>query len=127
MFEISRNGIITINRGDSFSLDVFINVGSILEPIQYVLKPGDSVYFALCEPNQPFEHALIRREFTNADLDEDDKVIMNFSPEQTEFLLPGTYYYTVKLRRLEKLGESGEENEYSVDTIISKTKFVIVE
>lgn len=127
MFEISNNGIIKINRGDSFSLNVFINLGTCLEPIQYVLQQGDSVYFALMEPNQPFEHALMRREFTVADLDEDDKVIMNFSSEQTEYLLPGTYYYMIKLRRLEKLGESGEENEYSVDTIIPKTKFIIAE
>ena len=127
MFDVSNNDIIRINRGDSFSLDIFINLGTSIEPIQYVLQPGDSVYFALMEPNQPFEHALMRREFTNADLDEDDKVIMNFSSEQTEYLLPGTYYYTIKLRRLESLGESGEENKYSVDTIIPKTKFIIIE
>lgn len=127
MFDIANNGIIRINRGDSFSLDVFINVGTCIEPIQYILQPGDSVYFALMEPNQPFEHALMRREFTNVDLDEDDRVIMNFSSDQTEYLMPGTYYYMIKLRRLESLGESGEENTYAVDTIIPKTKFIIAE
>lgn len=127
MFDISNNGIISINRGDSFTLDVFINLGTCIEPIQYQLQPGDKVYFALMEPNQSFEHALMRREFTNVDLDEDDFVSMKFDSEQTEYLLPGTYYYTVKLARAEESSESGEETKYTVDTIIPKTKFVIIE
>lgn len=127
MFDISSNGIISINRGDSFSLDVFINLGTCIEPIKYQLQPGDKVYFALMEPNQPFECALIRKEFTNADLDADDMVIMNFDSNQTEYLMPGTYYYMVKLARAEESNESGEETKYTVDTIIPKTKFVIFE
>jgi len=126
MFDISGNGIIRINRGDTFSLDVFINLGTCLEPVQYVLEEGDRVYFALMEPNQPFEHALMRREFTKADLDEDDFVHMEFGNEQTEYLMPGTYYYMVKLVR-QAPTESGEENQCIVDTIIPKTKFIIME
>lgn len=116
MFDISSNGIIRINRGDSFSLTVFINIGTCIEPIQYILQPGDKVYFALMEPNQPFECALMRREFTNADLDSNDDVVMTFNSEQTEYLMPGNYYYTIKLVR----GEL-------VDTITPKTKFIIIE
>lgn len=126
MFDITNNGIIQINRGDTFSLNVFINIGTCLEPIQYILKEGDCAYFALMEPNQSFEHALIRREFTRADLDEDGNVFMNFNNEQTEYLMPGTYYYMVKLVRKVPT-ESGEENKCIVDTIIPKTKFIILE
>jgi len=126
MFEITNNDIIKINRGDSFSLNVFINVGTCIEPAQYVLQPNDRVYFALMEPNQPFEHALIRREFTVEDLDEDDNVDMNFDSEQTEYLLPGTYYYMVKLVRKEET-EDPEKLNTIVDTIIPKTKFIISE
>ena len=121
MLSISNNGIININRGDSFSLNVCINLGTCVEQIKYVLQPGDKVYFGLMEPNQPFECAISRRLFTNADLDENDNVQMNFSGEQTEFLLPGIYYYSVKLVRL------GENNEEIVDTIIPKTKFIIID
>lgn len=128
MFDISSNGIIRINRGDSFTLNVFINLGTCLEPIQYVLEPGDKVYFALMEPNQPFEWAIVRREFTYKDLNENNDVVMNFNSRQTEYLMPGNYYYMVKLVRKEasESGESGEE-EFSVDTIIPKTKFIIVD
>lgn len=121
MFDISKNGIIRINRGDSFSLNVFVNLGTCLEPIQYRLEAGDKLYFALMEPNQPFEHALMRREFTNENLDEDDNVVMNFSSNQTEYLLPGTYYYMIKLVR-----KDSDDNDI-VDTIITKTKFIIAE
>lgn len=122
MFDISSNGIIRLSRGDSFSLDIFVNIGTQLNPVQYVLGEGDRLYFALMEPNQPFEYALIRKEFTSDDNDEDGYVIMKFTPEMTEFLVPGIYYYMVKLVRPGE--ESGEE---LVDTIISKTKFFIID
>ena len=118
MFDISRNGIITISRGDNFTLNVFVNIGTNLMPIQYMLRGEDKLYFALMEPNQPFEHALVRKVFTSEDLDEDNNVDMNFSCEDTEFLLPGNYYYMIKLYRAE---------EDLVDTIITKTKFVIID
>lgn len=117
MFNISDNGIITLNRGDSFSLDVFVDIGTPLEPIQYVLKEGDSLYFALTEPNQPFEVALVRREFTKADLNDEGNVTMNFDSYMTEHIMPGTYYYTVKLKT-----ENGE-----VSTVISKRKFNVID
>ena len=127
MFDISDNGIIRINRGDAFSLSVYINLGTTLEPIQYVLTENDRVYFALMEPNQPFECALMRREFTKDDLDEYNNVDMFFKNDQTEFLMPGTYYYTIKLVRKELATESGEDDKTLVDTITPKTKFIIIE
>jgi len=121
MFQISNNGIIVINRGDSFTINASINIGTILEPITYTLQPGDRVYFGLMEPNQPFEFAVMRRRFTNADLDEHDNVVMKFDSDQTECLLPGVYYYMIKLARKDENGKD------IVDTIIEKTKFIIVE
>ena len=122
MFDISGNGIITLSRGDSFTLEVYVNLGTELEPVEYRLGYGDSLYFALMEPNQPFEHALIRKEYTQDDVNEEGLVVMKFQAEDTEFLMPGNYYYMIKLAR------PGEESgEVLVDTIISKTKFVIID
>ena len=118
MFDITRNGIITISRGDNFTINTTINVGTLLEPLLYELQSGDKVYFALMEPNQPFEHALIRKVFTKEDQDEELNVSMNFKVEDTEYLMPGQYYSMVKLYRAE---------EDLVDTIITKTKFFIVD
>lgn len=122
MLDVSSNGIINLNRGDAFSLDVTINIGTIIEPIIYLMKNKDKLYFALMEPNEPFEQALMRRMFTEADQDSSGNVLMKFPAEQTEYIMPGTYYYTVKLVR-----QDTDEDEPLVDTIIPKTKFVIIE
>lgn len=125
MFSISKSGIVTVSRGDTFSINVFINLGTDLFPLKYILQPGDKLYFALMEPNQPFEHAIMRREFTNEDLNRDDEVVMNFPPDQTEYLMPGTYYYTVKLAR-KNLNEESGSNSVIVDTIIGNRKFILI-
>jgi len=117
MFDISANGIITISRGDSFTLNVAIDIGEPLNSLLYELGNDDKVYFGLMEPNQPFEHALVRKMYTKEDQTSDLDVVMNFVPEDTEFLMPGKYYYMVKLVR----------SDNSVDTIVSKTKFIIID
>lgn len=121
MFDISKNGIITISRGDSFSLDVFVNIGTVLEPIQYFLEENDRVFFALMEPNQPFEHALLGRVFTNEDCNEEGLVHMAFTSEMTQYLMPGAYYYMIKLVR------NYDSEDELVDTITTKTKFFVTD
>ena len=123
MFNISKTGIITLSRGDTFTLEILINLGTAVEPVQYRLEEGDYVYFALMEPHQPFEQAIIRKRYDYRDLDKDGQVVMKFITEDTEYLMPGNYYYMIKLYRAGS--ESGEEE--SVDTIVSKTKFVIID
>ena len=117
MFNISKNGNVTVTRGDSFSIDVFVNVGTALAPAQYILSDGDVLYFGLMEPHQPFEFALIRKVFTSENNTEDGLVRMEFEPEMTEYLMPGTYYYMVKLK-------TGDDE---VSTVISKTKFIVLD
>lgn len=133
MFDISNNGIITITRGDTAVTNLVINVGTELHPVIYPLdKPEiDSgaavakVYFAIMEPGQPFEHALVKKVFDWRDYDTDINALkIKFASEDTEFLLPGVYYYTVKLRR-----PSPDITDGSglVDTLISKRKFIILD
>ena len=47
MFNYSPQHIITVNRGDSFEIPLFINAGTTFEPIRYTLKEGDKVFFAV--------------------------------------------------------------------------------
>ena len=61
MFDISNNGIVKLNRGDTFYVPYFINSNTDLNPIRYALKDGDKLYFALMEPNQPFEQAILKQ------------------------------------------------------------------
>ena len=131
MFDINKYGMITMNRGDSWQTEIFVNIGTELQPIGYHLDEGEYVYFGVMEPNQPFEHALIRKRIDMSSASEDMPTgyyNIGFEVEDTEFLMPGHYYYEVKLLRKRKDSEGVViEDKFDVDTIIPKTKFVIYE
>lgn len=121
-----QNGIITMNRGDTFYMPLRINYGDKFNPKYYTLDPEkDTIFFALEEYNQPFEFALIRKTYDANDLDEEGNVIIQFSSENTQYLLPGEYYYEIKLRHLENVNQD-DEKEF-IDTIVPRRKFIILE
>ena len=122
MFRISSNGIVTVNRGDSFEFPITLNIGSSIDRAEYVLREEDVLYLGIMEPNQPFETALIRKKFTHADLDSDNNIIIRFWPEDTVCVLPGKYYYQVKLQTVDET--TGRKD---VETVIDKTLFYIQE
>ena len=66
---------------------------------------------------------------TNKDLDENNNVILEFKHNDTQFLLPGVYYYQIKAYF--PYGTVSDEDsgirDAEVHTIIPKTKFIIVE
>lgn len=123
MFNIAFNGIITVNRGDSFTLPMQLNYGTNLEPMTYTVAGKSIVYFAVMEPNQPFECALIRKKYTAEDVDENGNIVIKFRPQDTQCVLPGKYYYQVKLQRF----NSDDPEDYEVDTVVDKTLFYILE
>ena len=122
MFHISNNGIVTVNRGDSCEFPITLNIGSSIDRTDYVLGQTDVLYLGIMEPNQPFETALIRKKFTHADLDSDNNIIIRFWPEDTVCVLPGKYYYQVKLQTIDE--QTGRKD---VETVIDKTLFYIQE
>lgn len=122
MFKISSNGIVTVNRGDSFELPITLNIGTSLKHVEYQLSKEDILYLGVMEPNQPFETALIRKKFTYEDLDEDGNINVRFWPDDTVCVLPGKYYYQVKLQTVDS--KTGRKD---VETIIEKTLFYIQE
>ena len=118
---ISRNQIITLHRGDTFSASLFINEGHPLDPVRYTLGENDKLYLGVMEANQPFEFALIKKVYTSEDLDEEGDVVIKFESKDTEFLIPGTYYYEIKLEC------TNEDESKSITTIIPKRKLFLVE
>ena len=123
MFHITYNGIITVNRGDSFVLSIKLNLGTNLEPIYYQLKDKDAVYLGVMEPNQPFECALIKKKCTIEDVDRDGNLNIKFKPQDTQCVLPGKYYYQVKLQTF----NLNDPEDYNVDTVIDKQQFFVLE
>ena len=57
MFKIDPvSKIITINRGDTVEFPVYVNtMGNMWAPIKTELDDGDTLYFAIMEPNTKFE------------------------------------------------------------------------
>ena len=120
--------IIKVNRGDSCSLDikVFSNKDGS-KP--YLLTASDAVYFALLNPHQHFEEAILIKGYTLEDQNvSNGEINVNITPNDTRSLTPGVYYYTAKLQRggtLEVLNDFDEPDE--VTTLIERTKFIINE
>ena len=120
MFRVLNNGVIEMVRGDSFKHTMYLNKGSRLEPVEYLINDDDVVYFALEECNQPFEFAILKKKYTKADTDVDGRVVLVFEPSDTAQLLPGKYNYEVKIRSI-----SGDTE--TVNTVVPRTEFFIME
>lgn len=96
--DFSSECVLTMHRGDTVSTYFLINLGTKLEPEKYILQPGDNLYLSICEPNQLFEHGLIRKIFTYEDVDEFGLVNIKLDPSDTHYVLSGRYYIEMKLK-----------------------------
>jgi len=115
-----ENGIITVSRGDTFELPIYINEGTKLNVKYRPLKPSERLYVGVMEPGQPFEDAIIRKVYNSDSVtDSDGNTLMIFNSIDTEYLKVGKYYYTIKLREL--LTDGTE----TVTTLVSPTLFWI--
>lgn len=123
MFQQTYNGIINVNRGDSFELSIPLNYGTNLNPDYRPLTPNSYLYLGIMEPNQPFENALIKKRCTIEDMVNNRSVLIKFKPQDTQCVLPGKYYYQVKVQTF----LSDKVDDYLVDTIVDKTLFYILE
>lgn len=123
MFNISKNGFVTMTRGDSIKLPLFINIGDEVDKLRYIIKENEKVYFGIMEPNAPFECSLIRKILTVDDLNENGDVVVSLGLNDTQYLQPGLYYYEAKLIR--PLSTNLEDEE--AFTVIPRKKFIINE
>ena len=100
MVRVADNGYITMNRGDTWTLPLFINQGTELEPVRFYIKdhPGTKVFLGAMEPNQSFEYAIVRKMYTSESaVNEEGDLIVGFDTNDTLYLHPGMYYYQVKV------------------------------
>jgi len=121
VFYIADNGIIKLHAGDSGNFHFQINIGSTINPQPYALQANDKIYFSVMEPNQPFELGVLRKILTVDDLIDETTINIQFITEDTERLIPGIYYYEMKLVLIDN-----EENTHYY-TICPKTKFYILD
>ena len=116
MHKIAENGVITLNAGDSFIAPLYLYYN---ENELYKLNGTDKVYFAILEPHQAFEDAIVRHVYTTSDVNGDKNVLIRLTPEDTENLRPGVYYYEIKLQ----IRANGVEY---VDTVVPRRKFYLI-
>jgi hypothetical protein len=123
-----NNNMIIMNRGDTHEFDLIIEDANSSDG-RYRIQGDDTIYFGIMDPHQPFEEALVKKKFTVDDADEEGNLIIVINPEDTLDLLPGTYYYSVKihLQHEEINPETNEVLVYvdKVHTVINKTKLFL--
>ena len=90
----------TLHRGDSAIISAMLCEGNNLTKIMYTLDESDEIYFAILEPNQCWENAIVKKKFTNLSGTE---LKIELKPQDTMCLLPGLYYYQVKLRKKDQV------------------------
>ena len=118
----SNASIIRINRGDFYQAPLFINEGTVLEPKRHIIQSDEKVYFGIMEPNKLWEQSILRQIYTSeSEMTEDGDLIITIPSKDTEFLIPGTYYYMVKLVKY-----SDKEEVDKVITVVPATLFYII-
>lgn len=121
--------VIAINRGDSFDFTIAIADGYD----SYYLEGNDAIYLGIMDPNDCFENALIKKKITLQDdessydgyVDKAGNVIIHLMPEDTVDMMPGRYFYMLKLKQDHIDREDPNIYYNGVKTIVNKTKFVI--
>ena len=123
MFNLSRDGIIRLSRGDSCKMPLFINQGTALQPIRYNLNDEDKqdtvIYLSIMQPNQYFENGCVRKIFSKKSgwtLTDFGDLVIIIEPKDTQFLMPGKYFYEIK---------ADLQGNNQVNTIIQKKEFWI--
>lgn len=121
----SLNNIIIMTRGDSLEFKPTRHVLGRYN--NYELKDGDALYFGLMYPGQRFEDAIIRKMFTANEVNSLTDFVIELKPEDTVDLVPGKYFYALKLQlnHEEYSPELGTVEVDKVITLINKTKFII--
>lgn len=116
---ISKNGIVTLVRGDTLVLKASLNIGTPLQPLIFELEEGDYLVFRVFTANSSWESYLLDKEATMEDVD-DNNVLFTITNEDSEYLKQGQYYYQIRLFYT----RDGDER---VITLMPRTKFYVVD
>lgn len=121
MIKIDNGNNISVTRGDSLLLKLFINAGDKMNPKRFLLKEhaGSAVYLGIMENKQDFENAIVKYKFDENNVDENGDVTVKIKATDTLNLEPDTYFYEIKL-----VYYDSDEDEI-VNTIIPKSKFIV--
>ena len=84
MLDIDRSGNITVNRGDTFNVPLFIDCNkNIFYSVRFPLKEGDKIFFFLVEPNTSIRHYLLKQTYTKEDINNFNDIELKFTHDDT--------------------------------------------
>lgn len=119
MYQVIKNNVITIVKGDYIKFPVQLHAGKFSKWIEYELEDNDTAYFGLMYPNTAFDQAILKKVLTKKDTDENGTLYVTLLPEDTIDLPSGIYYYEIKLLYTD------ENNVEHIDTVIQRSRFII--
>lgn len=116
--KIENNGTIIVNRGEAFSVPLFIDCGDKFHTLQYSLEmnPREIVYLGVMTYSDDFENSFIRKRFTIKDINEKGDIIVTFKQIDTKDIPAGKYYYQFILR----------DDEDDITPLTEKREFIII-
>lgn len=117
---ISKNGIITLVKGDTFRVKLDMNIGNPIQPYYFQLQEGDYVTLKVMYANNSWNDAILTKVATIDNLDNLGNVIIEFTSDDTNYINCGMYIYQVKLYY------SRNGKDY-VNTLVPRTRLFITE
>lgn len=121
MVQISPRGLVAVPRGDTFTLELSLNVGTPLNIINFNMQEGDIAYLRIFRANDEWENYMVSKEATVENVVEKDGekfIHFHFEHEDTNFLTADCYFYELKMFYT-------RDNMDYVETIFPRTKIVI--
>lgn len=121
MYSITKNNVVSVVKGDTIRFPIELFIGKFPYKQQMELEDGDKAYFGIFDSNTSFDQAVIKKVLTKDDEDEYGNLWITLLPEDTINLEVGTYYYEVKVLYNDK------KESNNVDTVIQRTKFIVLD
>ena len=124
MLKIYKNNNVVFARGDTIRFELFINQGTLLNPIRYNLNKHNNweIYLGIMQPNQKFEYADIKFKFTkdNAEITQNGDLVVQIDPKLTENLCELKFYCQIKIKHSRK-------QQQFITSLIPKTQMQILD
>lgn len=89
---------ITIKRGNTCIRTINLRTGTPPDDTPYTLLDGEKIIFTLKASEDKDAEPIIKKEYTNADYDESDNIVMQLTRSETD-ITPGTYYFACAFQR----------------------------
>ena len=130
MFRIDSNWAIRMNKGDDVKFPLFLNKGTVQNPVRYEFTENDGceVYFYIMPINHNPNCPTKKLTFTS---DEDlyidsstglpnGDMLIKITHEDTECMKEGEYRYQIKAKLL-------EDGEYVINTVTNRLPFYLID